>query len=135
MGTKPRGKYSTDFNINQGKIWSNKEPDKYLPYFCVYDKDFENFGSTKAVYVLRKKNIKELEELCQEMWVKEVSNSPRPNTKLGLSDWLNETTPDKIIELLEEHLGDRIDVVTERKLKIKDIVIVYPHKPRKRRFF
>jgi hypothetical protein len=135
MAIAPRSKYSVNFNISQAKTWK-KEPAEYFPNFYIYDeREFGGHNGTKAVHVLHKKDLKVLDEICKELWIKEVGNDFRPKTLLGLEDWMQQTSVDDILNLMQEHLEGRVDVVTERKLGIKDIVIIYPYKQNKKHYF
>jgi hypothetical protein len=136
MAIVPRSKYSVEFRISQSKTW-NKEPVEYFPDFYIHDeRNFGNHHGTKAVHVLDKKDIKILNDICKYIWIKEVGNDFRPKTLLGFEDWLKQTSVDDILSLMQEYLEGRVDVVNERKLGIKDIVIIYPNdKPKKTYFF
>lgn len=133
MMIAPRSRYSFDveYNLHQATEWKSKPEVKY-DYFYIHDsKNFKNrFGSTHAVYVVRKKNIKLLGEQCKEAWKYAVSKSSRPTT-LGFKEWVDQTSCDDIVNILYKIHENKIDVVTNRKLYLKDIVIIYPSKPHK----
>ena len=131
MAIAPRSRYSVEFSINQATAWK-KEPKEYFPNFYIYDeRKFGGHHGTKPVHVLKKKDLKILDDICKELWIKEVGNDFRPKTLLGFEDWIEATSVDDILRLMREHLENRIDVVTERKLGIKDIVVIYPQEPNK----
>ena len=121
--------YSFDLRINQATVWKSN-PSEYLDKWYVYSDRFERYGSTSPVIIIKKKNLKILDEICKEMWVKEVSASYRPNTTLGFEEWLEKTSVDKILELIQKHMNNRVDIVTDRNLYIKDIIVIYPHQIR-----
>ena len=136
MMNAPRSKYSfdIDFKINRAEIFRS-EPKILLDYFYIYDKKFENrFGNT-PVLLVRKKNIKVLTETCLKAWKHSVNDSSRSSTILGFKEWLDATSCDEIVSILHQVLEDRIDEVNDKKLYIKDVIIIYPDKPFKNYHF
>lgn len=120
----PRG--SWDLKVNKAQEWNSKLI-KHIEKWYIYSDKFETPNGTKPVILLKKKNIKLLDELCKEMWMTEVKNEFGSNrTTLGLKEWLIEKSDDYILELLYEHINGRIEVVTDRGLSIKDVVVIYP---------
>lgn len=130
-GRSPR--YSFYLNVRQAKDWGKDKKDVWLDYWVINQDRFKDRNGTPATIVIRKKNIKLLEEICKELWVKEVSASYRPNTTLGFKEWLEVTNVDKILELMQENLNEhkdnRVYLVTDRNLYLKDIVVIFPKKP------
>jgi len=124
QGNCPR--YSHDLRISKAEEWKSN-PAKYIEKWYLYSDKFKTESGTSPVIILKKKNIKLLRDICREMWVKEISNYYSPNTLLGFEDWMKEVSEDKILKLMLEHMNNRVDVVTDRNLYLKDIVIVYPH--------
>lgn len=122
-------RYSYNLNINKAEEW-NSNPAKYIEKWYLYSDKFKTESGTYPVIIIKKKNIKLLEDICKKMWVKEVSEN---HTTLGFEDWLKNVSEDKILNLMHEHMNNRVDVVTDRNLYIKDIVIVYPHEVRRYR--
>lgn len=131
-GRCPRSSY--DLNIRQAKEWVKGKEGDWLDYWTIYQDRFKDSNGTPATIIIRKKNIKLLEETCKELWVKEVSASFRPNTTLGFKEWLEATSVDKIFELmcenLNEHKNTRVNLVTDKSLYLKDIVVIFPNNPR-----
>jgi len=133
MRKAPKSGFSFDlnYNINQANEWKS-DPKVHYDYFYVWDKYFENrFGSTKAVLLVKKKNIKLLKENCKEAWKHAVNESFSGSTTLGFEEWLERSTPDEILSKMHSVYEGSIDVITDRKLYLKDIVIIYPHNPNK----
>jgi len=124
QGKCPRGSY--DLRISKAEEWKSN-PTKYIEKWYLYSDKFKTESGTSPVIILKKKNIKLLRDICREMWVKEISNHYSPNTLLGFEDWMKDVSEDKILNLMHEHMNNRVDVVTDRNLFLKDIVIVYPH--------
>lgn len=119
--------YSFDYGINKAEVWKSN-PKQYIEKWCLYDERFETTRGTSPVIFLYKKNIKLLDELCLKVWIKEVSvDRMRPNTLLGFNDWLEQTSDDDILTLMQEYYDDRVFLINDKKLYLKDIVIVYPH--------
>lgn len=126
IAPKSQFSFDIDYTLNQAEEWRS-DPKVYYDYFYIWDKTFENrFGSTKPVYLARKKNIKLLEKQCKKAWMYAVKEE---KTTLGFDDWLNKSTPDEILSLFYRVYEKRIDVITDRKLYLKDIVIIYPSEP------
>jgi hypothetical protein len=125
----PRTRFSMDvpYTIHQAEEWKTT-PTVYYDYFYIWDEQFKDrmTGSTPCVYLVRKKNLKLLKKECKEAWKYAVGDS---STTLGFKDWLEQATPDDILPFMFRVYENRIDVVTDRKLYLKDIVIIYPNKP------
>jgi hypothetical protein len=137
MMNAPKSKYSFDrgFNIHRGEVFRS-EPKILLDFFYIYDKTFENrFGTTPSVLLVRKKNIKVLTETCLKAWKHAVNKSFSDSTILGFKEWLDATSCDEIVSILHEVLEDRIDEVNDKKLYIKDVIIIYPSNPIKNYHF
>lgn len=126
----PRTQYSFDrgFTINRAEVWKSN-PKVYLDYWLVYADDFKTENGTSPIRILKKKDIKILEDTCKEAWKYAVNEKFSKSTVLGFNEWLEQTSCDIVIEILHEIYEDRIIEVTEKKLYIKDIVIIYPTKP------
>lgn len=124
-GRCPRSKYNLD--IRRADVWKS-EPKAYLDYWLVYPDEFNSNGLKTPTRILRKDDIKILEDDCKEAWKYVVNGKFGKSTVLGFSEWLEKTSCDKIIEILHEIYEDRIIEVTEKKLYLKDIIIIYPEK-------
>jgi hypothetical protein len=129
-GKCPR--YSFNLDLRQAKSWAKGKEDKWLDYFIINQERFDFGNGIPATIVIRKKNLKLLTDICQKLWVKQISDSFGPKTKLGFEEWLDETSVDKILELMIEnfnsHKGNRVFHVTDKNLYVKDVVIIYPQK-------
>lgn len=121
---------SFDLHIRQAREWNKGKEDNWLDYWVVNQERFKDESGTPATIIIKKKNIKLLTEICRELWVKEVSASFRPNTTLGFQEWLEDTSVDKIFELMQEslnkHKDSRVYLVTDKNLYVKDIVVIFP---------
>jgi hypothetical protein len=126
-GRCPRISY--DLNISQAKSWKN-ESYVWFDYWTIHQERFDCGNGILATTIIRKKNIKLLKDICKDLWIKEVSASYWPNTVFGLDEWIEKTDVDKIYELMCKHLNEhkktRVNMVTDRSLYLKDIVIIYP---------
>jgi len=116
-------------NINRGRkhLKSRGNDFVYEDYWTVYiEKSFNSY----PIYILRKKNIKVLGDICKDLWKIAINNKyGETKTELGFKEWLDTTDVDDIIELMKnEECNLDFDLVTERKLYLKDIIIIYPYK-------
>jgi hypothetical protein len=131
-GRCPRSRYN--FDIRQAKTWKKGEPDVWLDYWYINQDRFNNNSGIPPTIVIKKKNLKLLKDICKELWIKEVGASFRPNTTLGLEEWIEKTDVDKIYKLMCENLNEvrdtRVNLVTDKNLSIKDIVVIYPERGR-----
>lgn len=115
-------KYNFELRINRAEDCDTKKP---LNYFYIYDEHFRSFGTLSPVICVFKRNIKELKEICHKAWIKEVSKRYDYVTD-SFEDWLNNISNDDLLKLLV--CNKKIFLVTDRKLYLKDIVIILPKK-------
>jgi len=129
----PRSSY--DLTIRQAKEWHKGKESKWLQYWIVNQDRFKDHsGTTGATIVIKKNDLRLLKDICKELWIKEVSNSFSPNTLLGFENWLEKTHVDKIYDLMCENLNEvnstRVQLVTDRSLFLKDIIVIFPKRVR-----
>lgn len=126
-------RYSFDLTIRKAENWISKDNRVQLDYWVVNQEKFKDNGTTPPTIIIYKKNIKLLRSECRDLWIKEVANSYRPKTLLGFEDWLKQTSVDYILELMfdsENEISERIHLVTDKNLYLKDIIIIFPRKPK-----
>jgi hypothetical protein len=128
----PRSRY--DLEIRKASEWKNYRDKEtiWYNYYLINQKRFEGRNGISATIIIRKKNLKLLKEICTGIWAKEVGSSYRPNTILGFEDWLEKVEIDKLYELIcrsfNEKNSERIILVNERSLSVKDVVVIFPNK-------
>jgi hypothetical protein len=135
MMIKPKSGYSFDvgFIIRRAEVFKS-DPKIFLDYYYLHDDRFKTHSGTPSVFLLRKKDIKIFEDECFKAW-KYVVNKSYDSTKLGFKEWVEATSCDDIVSILHEVLEERIEEVSDSKLKIKDVIIIYPSVPFKNYHF
>lgn len=131
IGSAPHHKY--DLNINRAKLWNKGKSDHETPldFWYVYSDRFKDFhGTTSPVIVLHKKHLKSIDkDYLIKAWASEVSvDRSRPNTTLGFNDWIKEVSIDDLFDILSENMKDRVEIISEKSLGVKDIVVILPVK-------
>jgi hypothetical protein len=126
-----RSKYS--YSIRQSQKWgSGNKHEGYHDYFFINQEKYkEHGGMVPPTILIRKKNIKQLKDICQKIWVYEVSASFSPNTTLGFEEWLESKSNDDILELLYDwgrKNKREVKCITDASMYVRDVVIVYPKK-------
>jgi len=115
--------FYSDLKIQLSKNWDTKES---LGYWLLYDDFFSSGSGTTPVKLIFKKDLKKLEEICKSMWIISVSKSYN-GTTLGFNDWKKSVNSDDLFKLMQEHMNGRVYIINDRKLFLKDIVIVLPY--------
>jgi hypothetical protein len=126
-------RYSFDLDLRKAENWISRDNRVKIDYWIVNQERFKDNGSIPPTIVIHKKNIKLLQDECKKLWITEVGSSFRPKTLLGFEDWLNNTSVDYILELMfdsEEEISERIHLVTDKNLYLKDIVVIFPKSPK-----
>lgn len=130
----PRIKY--DLDIRKAREWVKGGDYITFDYWVINQDRFKIGGITPATIIINKKNIKSLEDICRELWVIEVSNS---KTIIGFKEWVEVNSVDRILELMMENLNqyenERVYLVTDKNLYLKDIVIIFPSQPKNKLIF
>lgn len=125
-------KYSFELNIRRAEKWESRDNRVQLDYWVANQERFKNSSGIEPTIIIEKKNLKLLSQICRNLWVKEVGNSFRPNTLLGFEDWLSQTSVDDIFDLMINSINEkeeRMFLVTDKNLYIKDIVVIFPRRP------
>jgi len=119
--------YNFQLDVRRAEEWVRGGDNIPLDYYYTNQDKFDYGNGIPPTIIIKKKNLKLLKEFCKKAWLKAVDDG---ETTLGLNDWVNSVNIDKLFSIicnsLNNHKTNRVHLITDRNLYIKDIVIIYP---------
>lgn len=105
-------------HVRQATVWKSEQ---LLPFYNIWDpmdKDF--YGSTPRTILVEKKNLKKLGVgFFKEVWVEKVKKG---RTFKSLEEWFELASEEYLIE----NYGEKLHLMNEPRLYIKNIIIIKP---------